>query len=321
MSLKDFRKDIIIEVYNEAGQLAIAYKVYRCWVSEYQALPDLDANANAVAIQHIKLENEGWERDVDVVEPSEPTFTEPAELTAAMRTLAAPDVLALWERGARRHALDRSALLVRLGAARPAGRARSLDLPLGSVTASLLRPARGEFRRRASSATSIARLRRSGSSWRWRRPSCCSPPTDGPARSTSAGCACGRPACATSPRWRASADAERAARATARALHAACRLPTRRRLSKDALRDSRGRARSGRPERRPRASTCTAKPAATEAAAQLDAGELLWDEIDARARVLLGEVHLLARAYGWTESEILALGATRRAAYLAMVAA
>jgi phage tail-like protein len=78
VSLKDFRKDIIIEVYNEAGQLVIAYKVYRCWVSEYQALPDLDANAGAVAIQHIKLENEGWERDVDVVEPSEPQFTEPA---------------------------------------------------------------------------------------------------------------------------------------------------------------------------------------------------------------------------------------------------
>jgi phage tail-like protein len=78
VSLKDFRKDIIIEVYNEAGQLALAYKVYRCWVSEFQALPDLDANAGAIAIQHLKLENEGWERDVDVVEPSEPTFTEPA---------------------------------------------------------------------------------------------------------------------------------------------------------------------------------------------------------------------------------------------------
>ena len=78
VSLKDFRKDIILEVYNEAGQLALAYKVFRCWVSEYQALPDLDANANAVAIQHIKLENEGWERDHDVAEPSEPTFTEPA---------------------------------------------------------------------------------------------------------------------------------------------------------------------------------------------------------------------------------------------------
>ena len=78
VSLKDFRKDIIIEVYNEAGQLALAYKVYRCWVSEFQALPDLDANAGAVAIQHINLENEGWERDVDVVEPSEPSFTVPA---------------------------------------------------------------------------------------------------------------------------------------------------------------------------------------------------------------------------------------------------
>jgi len=77
VSLKDFRKDIIIDLYNEAGQLAISYKVYRCWVSEYLALPDLDANANAVAIQHLKLENEGWERDYDVTEPSEPSFTEP----------------------------------------------------------------------------------------------------------------------------------------------------------------------------------------------------------------------------------------------------
>jgi len=77
VSLADFRKDIILEMYNEAGQLAIAYKIYRCWVSEYQALPDLDANANAVAIQHIKLENEGWERDTAVVEPKEPTFTQP----------------------------------------------------------------------------------------------------------------------------------------------------------------------------------------------------------------------------------------------------
>ena len=75
VSLKDFRKDVIIDFYNEAGQLAISYKVYRAWVSEYQALPDLDANANAVAIQHIKLENEGWERDTSVTEPTEPSFT------------------------------------------------------------------------------------------------------------------------------------------------------------------------------------------------------------------------------------------------------
>jgi phage tail-like protein len=78
VSLKDFRKDLIVEMYNEAGQVALVYKVYRCWVSDFQALPDLDANANAVAIQSIKLENEGWERDYDVTEPDEPQFTEPA---------------------------------------------------------------------------------------------------------------------------------------------------------------------------------------------------------------------------------------------------
>jgi phage tail-like protein len=75
VSLKDFRKDLLIEVYNESGQVALTYKVYRCWVSEYQALPDLDANANAVAIEHIKLENEGWERDTSVPEPAEPTLS------------------------------------------------------------------------------------------------------------------------------------------------------------------------------------------------------------------------------------------------------
>jgi phage tail-like protein len=77
VSLKDFRKDIIIDVFNEAGQKAISYKVYRCWVSEYQALPDLDANANAIAIARIKLECEGWERDLSVTEPTEPALTVP----------------------------------------------------------------------------------------------------------------------------------------------------------------------------------------------------------------------------------------------------
>jgi phage tail-like protein len=78
VSLADFRKDIIIDLFNEAGQKVISYLLYNCWVSEYHALPDLDANANAVAIQTIKLENEGWDRDVAVVEPSEPSFLEPA---------------------------------------------------------------------------------------------------------------------------------------------------------------------------------------------------------------------------------------------------
>jgi len=73
-SLKDFRKDVIIELYNEAGQVVIAYRVYRCWVSDFQAQADLDANANVVLIQSLKLENEGWERDTSVVEPSEPAL-------------------------------------------------------------------------------------------------------------------------------------------------------------------------------------------------------------------------------------------------------
>ena len=73
VSLKDFRKDIVIEIYNEAGQLVLAYNVYRCWVSEYQALPEMDAESNAVMIQKLKLECEGWERDAAVVEPPEPS--------------------------------------------------------------------------------------------------------------------------------------------------------------------------------------------------------------------------------------------------------
>lgn len=71
MSLANFRKDIRLEMYNEAGQLVIAYNIFRCWVSEYQPLPELDASGNGVAIQMIKLENEGWERDSAVTEPQE----------------------------------------------------------------------------------------------------------------------------------------------------------------------------------------------------------------------------------------------------------
>lgn len=71
MSLKDFRKDVTIEVYNLQNEVVLAYNVFRCWVSEYQALPELDASGNAVMIRTIKLENEGWERDTSVTEPTE----------------------------------------------------------------------------------------------------------------------------------------------------------------------------------------------------------------------------------------------------------
>ena len=74
VSLKDFRKDIVLELYYEAGQVVLAYTIYRCWISEYEVMPDLDVNANAVAIEQITLENEGWERDQSVKEPVEPSY-------------------------------------------------------------------------------------------------------------------------------------------------------------------------------------------------------------------------------------------------------
>jgi phage tail-like protein len=74
VSLADFRKDITVDLFNEAGQLVLSYRVFRCWPSEFQATADLDANANAVLIQSLTLQNEGWERDVAVTEPAEPSL-------------------------------------------------------------------------------------------------------------------------------------------------------------------------------------------------------------------------------------------------------
>ncbi|HHT9120055.1 MAG TPA: phage tail protein [Candidatus Hypogeohydataceae bacterium YC41] len=79
VSLKDFRKDILLELYNEAGQKVMAFKIYRCWPSEYVAVSELDANGDAcVAIESITLQHEGWERDYEIVEPTEPSYTEPS---------------------------------------------------------------------------------------------------------------------------------------------------------------------------------------------------------------------------------------------------
>jgi phage tail-like protein len=79
VSLRDFRKDIVIELFNEAGQMVMAFKVFRCWPSEYVALADLEANDGAVAFESLTLEHEGWERDTDVAEPQEPSFSEPPD--------------------------------------------------------------------------------------------------------------------------------------------------------------------------------------------------------------------------------------------------
>lgn len=70
-SLAKLRREVAIVLLNEQAQPVIRYLVHRCWVSEYQALPDLDAGANTIAIEHIKMENEGWERDLTLAEPVE----------------------------------------------------------------------------------------------------------------------------------------------------------------------------------------------------------------------------------------------------------
>jgi phage tail-like protein len=72
VGLADFRKDIIIDLLNEAGQLVMAFKVHRCWPSQYVALAELCAETNAVAIESMTLQHEGWERDASISEPVEP---------------------------------------------------------------------------------------------------------------------------------------------------------------------------------------------------------------------------------------------------------
>jgi phage tail-like protein len=77
VSLADFRKDILLELCNEAGQVVMTYQLFRCWVSEYQAIPELDASGNAVAIRTITLQTDYWTRDLAVSEPQEPSFSVP----------------------------------------------------------------------------------------------------------------------------------------------------------------------------------------------------------------------------------------------------
>ena len=77
VSLADFRKTVVLDLFNEAGQLVLSYQLFRCWVSEYQAVPELDANEAVIAIESLTLQMEGWERDRAVQEIPEPV-TEPS---------------------------------------------------------------------------------------------------------------------------------------------------------------------------------------------------------------------------------------------------
>lgn len=71
MDLVNYKQDLSLEVLNERGQVALRYFLYDCWVSEFTAVPDLDAGANAVAVESLTLQLEGWARDVDAAEPDE----------------------------------------------------------------------------------------------------------------------------------------------------------------------------------------------------------------------------------------------------------
>lgn len=77
ISLADFRKTVVLEMYNAAGQKVMAFNIYKCWVSAFTSMPDLDANAQAVVIESLTLQNEGFERDLSVEEPTTPAFTGP----------------------------------------------------------------------------------------------------------------------------------------------------------------------------------------------------------------------------------------------------
>jgi phage tail-like protein len=72
MSLLNYRRDVVINVMNLQGVPVISYVLRRAWVSEFQALPEFDANnMNTVGIQSIIMQHEGAFRDTAVVEPAE----------------------------------------------------------------------------------------------------------------------------------------------------------------------------------------------------------------------------------------------------------
>ncbi len=234
-----------------------------------------------------------------------------------MRALGPTDIVALWERGARCHALDRSALLCTW--ARPEWRADTIaDRPLGHITAALMQLREASFGARIDSHVDCAHC---GARLQLLlRTSELLQPEPGDTLEVAVAGRWVRP-----PGLRDLAavahelDAERAARQ----LLARCTLhggDDAAALSDDALREIEDALEAVDPNA-DLALDVHCEACGKHSTAQLDAGVLLWDEIDAHARALLAEVHTLASAYGWSEGEILALGAARRASYLAMVGA
>jgi hypothetical protein len=237
-----------------------------------------------------------------------------------MRALDASDILTLWERGARRHPLDRSVLMA--ARARPEWPAGTIaDRPLGHVTAALLELRAASFGGRIDSHVACshcgARLQLALDTGQLVQPE----PAAGDAVAV-AGRRLRAPALRDLAAVAGASDSHPDAGRAARALLARCTLHG----ADDApVADDTLRACEAALETLdPNADIALAVHCAIcggASSAQLDAGVLLWDEIDARARALLAEVHALASAYGWSEDAILALDPARRASYLAMVGA
>jgi hypothetical protein len=236
-----------------------------------------------------------------------------------MRSTIKPlDVLALWERGASRHALDRSALMCAW--ARPDLPVDAIaDLPLGEITVSLLRTRAvcfGEqIRGHVDCEDCGQRLELTVSVGELLQPTAVSASRD----VNVAGIRCRVPCLRDLAAVAGESDVENAARQMLTRLldNGGGDIPA---MSERTVREIEDALEKADPNAdlafEVRCDAC-----GHLGVAQLDAGELLWDEIDVRARGLLAEVHLLARAYGWTESEILGLSAKRRASYLSMVSA
>jgi phage tail-like protein len=71
MDLANYKKELTLEMMNEKGHVVYRYFLHACWVSEFTALPEMNSNANALAIESLKIELEGWNRDPDTKEPKE----------------------------------------------------------------------------------------------------------------------------------------------------------------------------------------------------------------------------------------------------------
>jgi hypothetical protein len=235
-----------------------------------------------------------------------------------MHALGASDLLALWERGAARHTLDRSALLAVF--AQPDLPPEAItNLPLGEITASLLRLREASFGARIRSHVDCEQCgQRLEVTLDVRNLLQSVPNEEVGARVVSvAGLRVRTPSLHDLAAVANEPDAGRAAR---RLLELCTIQGDAAELPDETLREVEDALEAADPNA-DLAFDVYCEACGHLGTAQLDAGELLWDEIDARARALLGEVHLLARAYGWTERDILALSPARRASYLSMVAA